>query len=79
MKKLAALALLTLIHGCATATWNKPGATASEFEKDKTACQYEATKAVPDYGYGSVIAIGFERANITKQCLMARGWKQERQ
>lgn len=79
MKKLY-LGLISslLLTACSQAQWVKPGATEQEFEKNYAECNYEATKAVPDYGSGSLIAIALQRAEIIKQCLRLKGYSQQR-
>ncbi len=76
-KRFFGIILSLFLTACAQTQWVKPGATEASFNRDKAECEYEATKAVPDTGTGSVIAIAFERANLMKQCLRIRGYSQE--
>jgi len=77
MKKLT-LTLLFALVGCASQTWNKPGATQNEFNADRYACLQESQQQqgrayVNPYGgaaqSGSVTNIFLFRA-----CMQAHGW-----
>lgn len=78
MKKMNLFVVLPLLlSACAAVQWVKPGATEQDFQRDQAECNYEATKAVPDYGSGSVFAIAMQRADIANQCLRLRGYSQK--
>jgi hypothetical protein len=62
------LVLLLLLAGCARPVWVKPGATAADFERDKSACTFEAARA------GDPILA----AMFLPDCLRGRGWTQQR-
>jgi hypothetical protein len=55
--------------GCARTVWVTPGATAADFERDKSACTFEASRAShPIFA-----------AMFLPDCLRGRGWSQQRQ
>jgi len=53
--------ILVLLVGCAPKTWQKDGATQSDYEKDKLVCKEEANSA----GYGH---------NVFNICMNSRGY-----
>ena len=56
---------LALLVGCAPKTWQKEGATQSDYEKDKLACKKEANSA----GYGH---------NVFNVCMNSRGYSMKK-
>ena len=56
---------LALLVGCAPKTWQKDGATQSDYEKDKLACKKEANSA----GYGH---------NVFNVCMNSRGYSMKK-
>ena len=56
---------LALLVGCAPKTWQKNGATQSDYEKDKLACKEEANSA----GYGH---------NVFNVCMNSRGYSMKK-
>ncbi len=85
-----ALATGVLAAGCATPRWEKVGATQNDFYSDSYQCQMEATRAFPSApedsqpisaGKFSVlnlapISTASNRAQATKACMLANGWRQ---
>lgn len=81
MQKMMVVALASVLAGCASAQWVKPGATAADFASDKAQCEYQANLATPGtpyYDQGSAIASGISDgirlAQLQRLCLQARGW-----
>jgi hypothetical protein len=70
MNRRAVVPLLAalLLTACARPTWSKPGATVGDFERDKSACQFEAAR-----GGDPILASMF-----LPDCLRGRGWTTER-
>ena len=77
--------LALMLAGCQTAgpRWDKPGATAVDFEKDKLECEYDATKATAaggDFGMrtavGAGFAEGFKKLELMTLCMKTKGWTQ---
>lgn len=71
------------LAGCASQRWVKPGASAADFEQDKVACQYEASKATGNMSTGgdpiaAGIDQGFRQNEIATLCLRTKGWNLER-
>ena len=86
-----ALGIGILAAGCAAPPrWEKVGATQNDFYSDSYQCQMEATRAFPSTpednqplsaGRYSVlnlapISIASNRAQATKACMFANGWRQ---
>ena len=69
------LVALSLSACAAPSSWVKDDMTA--FNQDSAECEYDATKAVPDNGYGNVFSIALERGNIYNQCMKVRGYTKE--
>jgi hypothetical protein len=79
------MALALLCGGCARTVWDKPGATAADFERDKLECEYEANKATASLGssgrglgnaIGDGIDQGLRNAELATQCMRVRGYSQ---
>ncbi len=72
---LGCLALVSLLVGCAPTIWDKPGATAQDFERDKFYCLQQArTREVRVYGS---YAYAQDDTNwpIYWSCIQAQGWQ----
>ena len=80
-----------LAVGCATAPhWEKVGATQSDYYRDSYQCQMEATRAFPStpednqpistgrYAVLNLapVSTSVNRAQATKACMFANGWRQ---
>jgi hypothetical protein len=86
--RVARIAIICLgVGGCTQATWFKPGASLSDFETEKAACEYEAAKATASsggVGFGMSAAIGagidegLKRAEVQNLCMRSRGWSLQR-
>jgi hypothetical protein len=69
------LALLAFV-ACSRTVWVKPGATAADFERDKSACTFDASWAggpiftAPD-------DVKYPTAMFLPDCLRGRGWTQQ--
>jgi hypothetical protein len=61
--------IILLVAGCARTVWTKPGATTADFERDKSACTFEAARG----------GDAFVAAMFLPDCLRGRGWKQVRE
>lgn len=80
--RLGAVASALTLGACVTApTWNRPGATAVDFEREKLQCQYEAVKATAgggDFGMstaiGAGIAEGMKQGELMNLCMKTKGW-----
>lgn len=73
MKRAGIVCVLSLA-ACAAPMVN-PNVTPEQAQRDRMECEYEATKAVPDTGMGSAIAIGMQRSSLMRQCMGLRGYK----
>ncbi len=68
------------LAGCAKQVLYKPGANASDFEADKSACEYEALKYAGGYdnsyasAFGSSLDMALRRNEITSACMRQKGW-----
>src|SRR5499426_733361 len=63
-----------LLVGCGKHYWSKPGAAASDFNRDSAECAREnAVQVTANKDYGIVIA------DLYKMCLKARGWNRAQQ
>ena len=63
-----------LLVGCGQHYWNKPGAAASDFNRDSAECAREnAVQMTANKDYGIVIA------DLYKMCLKSRGWNRGQQ
>lgn len=61
--------LVLLLVGCATETyWEKPGASAQQFEMDRGQCQAQA--------FGAPGMYTMQVAMIYNACMRGRGWYQ---
>jgi hypothetical protein len=60
-----------LLTACAK-TWDKPGATEAEFNRDSYECQRDARMAHGSFGGG--LAGQFYMMGFAEQCMGARGW-----
>ena len=76
------LALILTTSGCAQRIYTRPGATASDFDHDKAACDYQAVAATANGGtygmntaIGAGIAQGMKQAELEDLCLKASGWR----
>ncbi|PPU28678.1 hypothetical protein [Xanthomonas arboricola] len=85
MKKLVLAALAaSVVSACAqNIVFNKAGATDSDFQTDKSACEYEAMKYAGGYdpslgAVGQGIDMAMRRNELTKACLQQKGWTPER-
>ena len=74
MKKAQIMCALFALSACAAPMVN-PNVTPEQAERDGMECEYEATKAVPDIGMGSAMAIGMQRGSLMRQCLRLRGYR----
>ena len=62
--------IVLLLAGCASTTkvWDKPGASSSEFEMDRGACQAQ--------GFGAPMGpMSMQSAMIFNGCMRGRGWQ----
>jgi len=72
---------VSVLAGCASGQWAKEGATASDFNADRSACEYEAMKYAGGYdnSYQTAFASGLDMAlrrnEITKACLQQKGYR----
>jgi len=63
-----------LLVGCGKHYWSKPGAAASDFNRDSAECAREnAVQMTANKDYGIVIA------DLYKLCLKSRGWNRAQQ
>ena len=63
-----------LLVGCGRHYWNKPGAAASDFNRDSAECAREnSVQMTANKDYGIVIA------DLYKLCLKSRGWSRAQQ
>lgn len=63
-----------LLVGCGKHYWNKPGAIASDFNRDSAECAREnSVQMTANKDYGIVIA------DLYKLCLQSRGWNRAQQ
>jgi len=63
-----------LLVGCGKHYWNKPGAGASDFNRDSAECAREnSVQMTANKDYGIVIA------DLYKLCLQSRGWNRAQQ
>lgn len=84
--KIARIAIICLgVSGCTQSTWVKPGASLTDLETEKAACEYEAVKATASGGnfgmstpIGAGIAEGMKQAEIQNLCMKSRGWSIQR-
>lgn len=85
MRFVIAIPVVIVLAGCQTAAprWDKPGATAADFERDKLACEYDATKATASGGnfgmstaVGAGLAEGFKKVELMTLCMKTKGWTQ---
>jgi hypothetical protein len=67
---LSAVAALAL-SGC-TATWVKPGASASDYQRARAECEYEVGKASP--GTNNPVHDGWREGSLLAQCMNLKGW-----
>ena len=74
MKRVLALILCLFTTACSAPLVN-PNATPAQVQRDQMECEYEATKAVPDTGMGSALAIGMQRGSLMRQCMQLRGYR----
>lgn len=75
--KLAILALVLLLTGCATGKWystrhNNP----AQFEQDRRECEYDAAKSTVAIRSG--IEAGMQQGSLTRMCMEARGYVWQR-
>ena len=84
MKSLMLIALTVAFAGCATSAqprYSKLGGSPAQFDTDKRECEYEALKAVQSYDpgmksiFGQELDLALRRNEVTKQCLMVRGYR----
>jgi hypothetical protein len=69
MNRLVTIAIIAIsITGCARAVWTQAGATEADFNRDKSACSFEAARA------GDPIFA----AMFLPDCLRGRGWTQQK-
>lgn len=91
MKKAVVTVLLGLV-GCGGGTYNKPGATQAEFDRDLAQCRYEAASSASAYGssetrrsasgaagqgVGDAVAESGRRSELIDLCLRARGYSKQ--
>jgi hypothetical protein len=71
-KIMIAMALTLVLSSCASMQmqWDKPGATASEFDQAKQECIYEVQLHQP--------GMFLEAIPLITQCMRAKGWSQVR-
>lgn len=74
MKKLLILIILAILLSGCTTTMVHPTKEASEFQRDKSSCEYEAMRSVPMSASPNPFEIAFGRQEITKACLGQKGW-----
>lgn len=73
MKILTTIAIGIAISACAPITWQKPGATQDQFQRDFSDCKlYGAQYASAMYGPDGALFFGAEYRN---ECLRARGYR----
>ncbi|WLA02774.1 hypothetical protein [Xanthomonas translucens] len=83
MKSVIAVGVV-LLSGCAAnLVFTKPGATATDFQQDKSACEYEAMKYAGGYdpslgAVGQGIDMAMRRNELTRACLQQKGWQSGR-
>jgi hypothetical protein len=81
--------LTVVVAGCAPLTWDRPGTTEAEFNRDFDQCDYEARLATAGYGtsetrrgassaagqgVGDAVGQALDRHDLTRACLRARGY-----
>jgi hypothetical protein len=67
------LGLGAILSGCASPTWDKPGATQQDFAQDSYACEKDMRQS----GYYGGGIIGVINANgFEDRCMVAHGWTQ---
>ncbi len=78
MKKLLILIVLALLLSGCTTTMVHPSKSASDFQRDKSSCEYEAMRSVPMSASQNPFDIAFGRQEITRACLGEKGWYAQR-
>ena len=76
--RLAIAAMVLLLAGCAPMVWLKAGGTAQEFQRDQFECQQEAIRTSNAMGLQSAIGMAIQQRSTVKECLVARGYTQQR-
>lgn len=61
----------TILSACATTTWEKPGATEADFERDKYECIKDGEQHAANQGFGGNPFIVAQRA---KECMRVKGY-----
>ena len=77
MKRIAAVALLVIVTACAKdpPTWDRPGGTQADLNRDTYECErdsYIAGGGVQYIGFGMVRST--PNPDLYKRCMAARGW-----
>jgi hypothetical protein len=76
---------LIVLPGCAKTIYEKPGATAAEFNQDLATCNYEAAThtQIPSNpfltGMSASLDVGLRRNELLGLCLQAKGWRPQQQ
>lgn len=74
------IANAAVLVGCAQHVWVKPGAVQSDFDRDKSYCDYEAMKYAGSYdnsyrsAFGSSLDLALRRNEIAAACMRQLGW-----
>ena len=81
------VAAVVLVAGCAQSVWVRPGATASDFTRDRAVCDYQSELGTPNTYNGrgnmsdaiaSGISDGIRKGMLMNKCMVANGWTLQR-
>lgn len=84
MLRLALIAAVSVLAGCATPTvlvWTKTRPDAAALEPSKMECEFQAEAASPNVGgsLANMVDRSLRVTDLTKRCMAIKGWTQVRQ